>query len=343
MMRWAGPILALLLALAPQAWADDPGPAAGRGPPPLFSGLPRSAADFDTYLHFTPLRHGSRVTLFVWGQIVAGDSERFRQAVAQAGPIQEVQFLSGGGDLEEGLQIGRIMRANGLVAHITAKSMCASACNFMFLGGVARSIDPGGQFIVHMFDRSKVPALIVEMLAQASEQAGASVRTQEAENTPPQGPSQTKPSASLSPEASNDAKPPPMPDPRATPPSPAPPAPPRQAQGPSVDQFLQAFNCPDRTQLQPEDLDQTIASALSKAEIQDPRERASLGASLAMMTLISRCIEQDDARTAAEIARFLVDMRLSLRFLTTFAAIPNAHARALTRDELRDFNVVNTE
>jgi predicted nuclease of predicted toxin-antitoxin system len=54
-------------------------------------------------------------------------------------------------------------------------------------------------------------------------------------------------------------------------------------------------------------------------------------------------MEQTDARQAAEIARFLVDMSLSLRFLTEFANIPNAHWRKLTRDELRDFNIVNTE
>lgn len=354
MMRRFGLLLALLLALGPRAWADGPGSAPEAGPPPLFSGPPTNDADFDTYLHFTRLRHGSRTVLLVWGQIIGGDSERFKQAVAQAGPVEEVQFFSGGGDLEEGLQIGRIMRANGLVSHIPAKFLCASACNFMFLGGIARSVDPSGQFMVHMFDRSNVPNVILAMLAQARAQADAAVRTQQAEagaRAPAQGSVQAKPSPrssdGIAMGAPDSSKPAPLPDPQAQPPAQAPaptPAPtPARVQGPSIGQFLHELNCPDQTQLEPDNLDREIVALLNKSGIQDPLERASFGVSLETMTLISRCIEQDDARTAAEIARFLVDMRLSLRFLTTFAAIPNAHARALTRDELRDFNIVNTE
>lgn len=52
-------------------------------------------------------------------------------------------------------------------------------------------------------------------------------------------------------------------------------------------------------------------------------------------------IQQDSAQTAAVIALYLVQMRLSLDFLTEFADIPNASPRALTVKELRQFNVVN--
>jgi hypothetical protein len=52
-------------------------------------------------------------------------------------------------------------------------------------------------------------------------------------------------------------------------------------------------------------------------------------------------IQQDSAQTAAVIALYLVQMRLSLDFLTQFADIPNASPRALTPKELRQFNIVN--
>ena len=55
------------------------------------------------------------------------------------------------------------------------------------------------------------------------------------------------------------------------------------------------------------------------------------------------CTEQLNATAASEIARFLVEMRMSLRFLTEFASIPNPEPIAMTRDQLKDFNIVNTE
>lgn len=331
-MRRLGPLLALLLAFATHARADDPQAAAPQdeGPPPLFSAGPANGAAVNnaSYLHFTPLRGRARTVLLAWGHDRAGDSERFRQAVKQASPVEEVRFLSGGGDLEEGIQIGRIMRASGLVAHIPAPYWCASACNFMFLGGVARSIDPGAEFIVHMFDRTGMSNDILDTLGQESAQATAAVQSQQAAASPAQGQSHGKPLASIAPGAANDAEPAVTPEP--------------QTQPKAIDVLLQAYGCPGRTELQPDDLDKTIEAGLNK-RVQDPVRRASIGAMLRALTLISLCIEQTDARQSAEIARFLVDMRLSLRFLTTFAAIPNARARALTRDELRDFNIVNTE
>ena len=329
-------LLALLLLLTPQVRADEARAAAqGEGPPPLFSEGPGKLADVDraTSLRFTPRRQGTTAVLLVWGHVHAGDSERFREAIKQAGSkVVEVQFLSGGGDLEEGLQIGRIMRAEGMIAHIPRGYVCASACNFMFLGGVARSIDPGGQFVVHIFDREEMPAIIVESLREASTQAMVTLRSAQASAAPSPGSPGMRSSASVGPE---DAKPPPAGAPAA--PQQGPP------QGDMVDEILGALNCPNRTELQPEDLDETVEARLNKANIRDPAERAPLAAMLKVMTLVSLCTEQEDARQSAEVARFLVDMRLSLRFLTTFAAIPNAHARALTRDELRDFNIVNTE
>ena len=104
------------------------------------------------------------------------------------------------------------------------------------------------------------------------------------------------------------------------------------------------LGCPELGQLRPKDLEERVSETIKqKVKVKDPRLEAELNPMLKRMTLHVLCMQQLDARQAAEIARFLVDMSLSLRFLTEFANIPNAHWRPLTRDELRDFNVVNTE
>src|SRR3546814_12087428 len=50
---------------------------------------------------------------------------------------------------------GRVIRSNfGLGTRIPSGWACFSACNFVFMGGQPRLIDPGGVFMVHMFTRT---------------------------------------------------------------------------------------------------------------------------------------------------------------------------------------------
>ena len=44
-----------------------------------------------------------------------------------------------------------ILRSNGLPTRIPNGWTCFSACNFMFMGGVARTVEPEASFMVHMF------------------------------------------------------------------------------------------------------------------------------------------------------------------------------------------------
>ncbi|HET9427085.1 MAG TPA: hypothetical protein VFO69_01870 [Allosphingosinicella sp.] len=63
----------------------------------------------------------------------------------------EIWLRSPGGNARVGNQAGRIIRENSLQTRIPEGWACFSACNFLFMGGFARFVDPGGQFIVHMF------------------------------------------------------------------------------------------------------------------------------------------------------------------------------------------------
>jgi hypothetical protein len=48
---------------------------------------------------------------------------------------------------------------------------CFSACNFMFMGGVARYVDDGGLFIVHMFTHAADKDAVKAQLASADANA----------------------------------------------------------------------------------------------------------------------------------------------------------------------------
>jgi hypothetical protein len=84
------------------------------------------------------------------GMIQRGDAQRFAQELQRAGPIEEILFHSGGGSEPDGLEMGRIIRKAGLNTRIPSGAMCASACADAFLGGVARRVEMGGRYGIHM-------------------------------------------------------------------------------------------------------------------------------------------------------------------------------------------------
>lgn len=95
--------------------------------------------------------HAEMKVLVAEGTIDAGLPGRL-QAMLDADPaIEEIWLRSPGGNARAGSSAGRIIRATGLPTRIPSGWTCFSACNFMFMGGVARTIEPGGVFMVHMF------------------------------------------------------------------------------------------------------------------------------------------------------------------------------------------------
>jgi hypothetical protein len=84
------------------------------------------------------------------GRIFPGDAARLAQVLKDQGPFVEVLFSSGGGSERAGLEMGRLVRRLGLNTRIPANAYCASACADAFLGGVARRVDSGGRYGIHM-------------------------------------------------------------------------------------------------------------------------------------------------------------------------------------------------
>jgi hypothetical protein len=94
------------------------------------------------------------------GTIEAGDFEKFREFYFKTGRIEEVFLASPGGSLVEAMKIGRFVRQLKLATMIPSRVnkelhdlilretnikqsnlMCASACFFVFVGGVTRIAD----------------------------------------------------------------------------------------------------------------------------------------------------------------------------------------------------------
>ncbi len=85
------------------------------------------------------------------GQIDQDVAAKLQDALKANDPVQEIWLRSPGGDARAGNAAGKIIRDAMIPTRIPAGWACFSACNFMFMGGVVRYVDPGGLFVVHMF------------------------------------------------------------------------------------------------------------------------------------------------------------------------------------------------
>lgn len=81
-------------------------------------------------------------------QVAAGDADRIERLLSSR-PVAEVWLNSGGGNSDEGQKIGNVFRRNGVAVRVRKGDLCASACTVAFLGGVIRTVDPGGRYLVH--------------------------------------------------------------------------------------------------------------------------------------------------------------------------------------------------
>lgn len=94
---------------------------------------------------------------------------RLREAIEGDPMIGEVWVRSRGGDARAGNEAGRIIRSYALTTRIPAGWTCFSACNFMFMGGVGRYVEPGGNFMVHMFTHTSDRTVISESVLDGTQ------------------------------------------------------------------------------------------------------------------------------------------------------------------------------
>jgi hypothetical protein len=120
-------------------------------------------------MRFTPQTVDGRRVLLAEGVIDDNVVPRLQAALSANEDIGEIWFRSPGGNARIGNQAGRIIRDAGMITRIPQGWACFSACNFMFMGGMARFVDPGGLFIVHMFTHTGDRQAIRNEVAQGEE------------------------------------------------------------------------------------------------------------------------------------------------------------------------------
>ena len=113
--------------------------------------------NWSTYptMKLTVEKRGGMKVMLAEGRVDAGLPDRLAAALKANPDVSEIWLRSPGGDARAGNAAGRVIRSNlGVATRIPDGWVCFSACNFVFMGGAPRVIDPGGVFMVHMFTRT---------------------------------------------------------------------------------------------------------------------------------------------------------------------------------------------
>lgn len=114
------------------------------------------------------VRGGAHV-LLAEGKIDASLPARLRKAIEADETIGEIWLRSSGGDARAGNEAGKVIRSfPGMLTRIPAGWACFSACNFVFMGGDRRVVEPGGVFMVHMFTHTNQRDVIQETIAEGT-------------------------------------------------------------------------------------------------------------------------------------------------------------------------------
>jgi hypothetical protein len=116
-------------------------------------------------MQFSLREDGGMRVLLAEGAIDSGVPARLAAALKKHEPIDQIWLRSPGGDARAGTEAGKLIRQSLAFTRIPDGWACFSACNFVFMGGRGRIVDPGGQFVVHMFthtsDRGAIEAEVL--------------------------------------------------------------------------------------------------------------------------------------------------------------------------------------
>ncbi|WP_238475463.1 hypothetical protein [Sphingomonas cavernae] len=122
-------------------------------------------------MRFTLRAEKDRRVLLAEGKVDSGMVTRLADAIETNKPIHEIWIRSPGGNAQAGNEAGRLIRSLNIATRIPNGWACFSACNFVFMGGPARWVDPGGLFIVHMFTHLSDRDAVKEDLARGTDEA----------------------------------------------------------------------------------------------------------------------------------------------------------------------------
>jgi len=347
---------------SPQADESQPYQSCSQGDAPLFSDFPpKSDYDLNSYMHYTVYKDGNLHDILMWGAIDHCDEARLRRVLALARPIGTISLLSGGGFLDEAFAMGRTLRDFGATTLIEDGNECVSACNFIFMGGTIRMMEPSAVFKVHMFDNHASDTLRDEVANPPTDLASflqmfpfRSDVTMDVVQSDVQQINDSNGQALVALKKIDQSElallqsPQPAPAGSSAVASNAGPSPATASQTDSPGQSLATANSLCSTALT-YGLNPSAPLADQESYVSTCIKNLSQPYTVEdwfsdeARTEDVKAIQQNAAQQAADIARYLSEMSISLRFLTDFASIPNSQPKALSIDELRDLNVVNAD
>ncbi len=118
----------------------------------------------------TPANRDGKRVLIAEGVIDELLPDRMYDAIAADEMIEEIWIKSPGGDAKAGNETGKVIRSfPGMRTRIPEGWTCFSACNFVFMGGRLRQVDPGGIFMVHMFTHTGQRQVIADSVDKGTE------------------------------------------------------------------------------------------------------------------------------------------------------------------------------
>ncbi|UPJ76165.1 hypothetical protein [Bradyrhizobium sp. 187] len=112
---------------------------------------------FSRVVHSAEVKVGvgksGQATIWITGEIVPGDADKFSQSVRQANDsgkfVANVRLDSPGGNLLEGVKIADAIRFGKTSTNVGKTAVCASACFLMFAAGSTKNAGYGAQVGVH--------------------------------------------------------------------------------------------------------------------------------------------------------------------------------------------------
>jgi hypothetical protein len=312
-------LLAAAIALIPLAAMGQPNNAEPGTPkelPLVLTEIPKGAKPGDPHVHIVVEKEGNQYLVEFYGHILSGDAERFRQSLDLIPrPISKIVILgSPGGSLPDGLAIGRMIRQAKLATHIPNGVECASSCNFVFLGGVIRTIAIGGQFVTHMFHYDIAPkAMLIDMQEANKSDKPTGINPGTATSLTPLSDVVGKPGSTKHLEDLGC-------------------------------KYSDVFGDGYEAAVQRQEIALETGKDEGKVDLNTEQAKNTQQLNeLRALTMDYLCLEQTTVQQAAEIAIFLLQMRLSERFLVEFSEISNASPIPLSRERLREYNIINME
>lgn len=102
-------------------------------------------------MRFTILERPNQAPVLLAEGMIDSDLMPRLRAALDGFQGREIWLRSSSGTAGIDHQAGMLIRSRRLRTRVPAGWLCRGACNFMFMGGSERIVEPGGRFVVHMF------------------------------------------------------------------------------------------------------------------------------------------------------------------------------------------------